>query len=99
MRYDRGDGGDNSSLSSNWDHTKNWKKMRDRQERIDKGLKSGRSLKSLWQPTESHSAGKGSNQRESNVSKEIYDLNYELAFGTITREEFNKRMKDLDAQD
>ena len=92
MRYDRGDGGDNSSLSSNWDHTKNWKKMRDRQRRIEKGEEK-------WTPTYSHSAGKGSAQRESNVSKEIYDLNYELAFGTITREEFNKRMKDLDAQD
>ena len=87
------DGRDDSSLTSNWDHTKNWKKMRDRQERISKGLKSGRNLKSLWKPTEAFSAGKGSRARP--VDKEIYDLNYDLAFGNITKEEHAKRMNEL----
>jgi len=87
------DGRDDSRLTSNWDHTKNWKKMRDRQERIKKGLKSGRSLKSLWKPTEAFSAGKGSRPRP--VEKEIYDLNYDLAFGNITKEEHERKLKEL----
>tara|TARA_R110000824_G_scaffold166686_1_gene343458 strand:- start:534 stop:815 length:282 start_codon:yes stop_codon:yes gene_type:complete len=90
------DGADNSRISSNWDHTKNWKKMRDRQEKIKKGLKSGRSLQSLWKPTEEGSAGKGSRPRP--VDKEIYDLNYDLAFGNITKEEHTIRMEELEGQ-
>ena len=40
------------------------------------------------------SAGKGSRYRP--VDKEKYDLNYDLAFGNITQEEYDKRMKELD---
>lgn len=87
------EGTDNSSLTSNWDHTKNWKKMRDRQHKIAKLQKEGRSLQSIWKPTDAFSAGKGSRQRP--VDKDIYDLNYDLAFGKITKEEHTKRMKEL----
>ena len=87
---------DNSRLSSNWDHTKNWKKMKDRQHKIRKRIKEGRSLHNMWKPTEMGSAGKGSAYRP--VDKEKYDLNYDLAFGKITREEYEQRMSELDGQ-
>ena len=40
-------------------------------------------------------AGKGDAPRESDVPKEVYDLNYDLAFGKITREEFDAKLKEL----
>ena len=86
---------DNSRLSSNWDHTKNWKKMRDRQEDIKKKLKSGRKLHNIWKPTEMGSAGKGSRERESTVPKVIYDLNWDLAFGNITKEEHERKVREF----
>ena len=89
------EGADNSSLSSNWDHSKNWKKMRDRQESIKKKLKSGRKLHNIWKPTDIGSAGKGSKQRPPSVSKERYHLNWELAFGRISKEEHTKRTNEL----
>jgi len=53
-----------------------------------------------WEPTNMNTkrgfgAGKGDEQRESNVPKEVYDLNYDLAFGKITREEFDAKLKEL----
>ena len=86
---------DNSSQSSNWDHSKNWKKMKERQHRIDKGLKEGRSMHSLWTPTSENSAGKGSRARPV-TDKERYDLNYDLPFGLISKEEHTQRMNELD---
>jgi hypothetical protein len=44
----------------------------------------------------SKGAGKGDLQRESEVPKEIYDLNYDLAFGRITKEEYDQKLKELD---
>jgi len=88
------DGADNSRLTSNWDHSKNWKKMRDRQHDIKKKVKAGRKLHNVWKPTDAFSAGKGSRARP--VDKERYDLNYDLAFGRITKEEHTQRMKELD---
>ena len=41
------------------------------------------------------SRGKGDLQRESDTPKEIYDLNYDLAFGKITKEEHTKRVKEF----
>ena len=85
---------DNSVLSSNWDHSKNWKKMRDRHHKLKKAVKEGRKLHNIWKPSEMGSAGKGSRYRP--VDQERYDLNYDLAFGNITQEEYDKRIKELD---
>lgn len=86
---------DNSSLSRSWDHGKNWKKMKDRHEKISKATKSGRSLHNIWRPTDIDSgAGKGSKFRP--VDQEIYDLNYDLAFGNITKEEHTNLIKQLE---
>ncbi len=67
---------------------KNWKKLRDKHQRVKKGEK--------WQPERYETragAGKGDESRPSSVPKEIYDLNYELAFGKITKEEHKKMVE------
>ena len=53
-----------------------------------------------WEPTNMNTqrgfgAGKGDAPRESDVPKEVYDLNYDLAFGNITREEFEAKLNEL----
>jgi len=68
--------------------------MRDKQHKMKKALKAGRKYHNLWKPTEMGSAGKGSRPRP--VDKEIYDLNYDLAFGRITKEEHAKRIEELE---
>ena len=40
-------------------------------------------------------SGKGDKERKSEVPKEVYDLNYDLACGIITREEFETKLKEL----
>ena len=76
-----------------WNDSKPWadmarKKMKSKQE--------GRK----WEPTNMNTkrgfqAGKGDQERKSDVPKEVYDLNYDLAFGKITREEFEAKLKEL----
>ncbi len=82
------DGADNSAMSSNWDHNKNWRKLRDKQAKVKRG-------EAKWTPTYSHDAGKGSRERESSVPKAIYDLNWDLAFGNITKEEHEIKVKEF----
>ena len=50
-----------------------------------------------WKPTawNDTGAGKGDQQRESDVPKEVYDLNWELSFGKLTREEHQQKMREL----
>ena len=50
-----------------------------------------------WKPTpwNDTSAGKGDTQRESGIPKELYDLNWDLAFGKITKEEHAKKLKEM----
>ena len=68
---------------------KNWKKLRAKHEKVKKGEKP-------WKPEQyiPHSgAGKGDMDRSMDVPKEIYSLNYELAFGKITEEEHAEKVK------
>ena len=77
-----------------WNDAKPW---------VDKARKKWRESKlegRKWEPTNMNTkrgfgAGKGDAQRESDVPKEVYDLNYDLAFGIITREEFEAKLKEL----
>ena len=43
----------------------------------------------------SKSVGKGSAPRPRFVSKERYDLNWDLAMGRITRKEYVKKVKEI----
>mgnify|MGYP005829395261 CR=1 FL=1 len=63
-----------------WNAHKNWKKLRDKHRRHKKKGFSGPTKPEIYQ-----SAGKGDVQRSSDVPKEIYELNYQLAFGKITK--------------
>lgn len=40
-------------------------------------------------------SGKGSHRRPTFISKEEEDLRWKLAFGKISRKEFDKKMKEL----
>ena len=75
----------------NWDPEHNWKKLRAKKEIHDKTGK--------WSPTEwdgGRTAGKGDHERRCRISKELYNLRYNLAFGNITREEYENKLDDLD---
>tara|TARA_Y100001963_G_C6519372_1_gene325866 strand:- start:203 stop:475 length:273 start_codon:yes stop_codon:yes gene_type:complete len=68
---------------------KNWKKLRAKHEKVKKGEQK-------WRPedyTPSNEAGKGDIDRSMDVPKEIYALNYDLAFGRITEKEHAERVK------
>jgi hypothetical protein len=76
-----------------WNNAKPWvDKARNKMKAKGEGRK--------WEPTNMNTkrgfgAGKGDAPRESEVPKEVYDLNYDLAFGKITREEFEAMLKKL----
>jgi hypothetical protein len=78
----------------NWDAETNWKKLR---EKHAEHKKTGK-----WKPTEwdggriTGGAGKGDKDRHRQISKELYDLNFDLAFGNITREEYDHKLSELD---
>lgn len=67
---------------------KNWKKLREKHRRHEKLGLSGPCTPEIYAP-----AGKGDRQRTGDTPKEIYDLNYDLAFGKITHEEHKKRLE------
>jgi len=64
---------------------KHWKKLREKHRRHEKMGKGGPSKPERYTPH-----GKGDATRNSDVPKEIYELNYDLAFGRITKEEHKK---------
>tara|TARA_Y100001973_G_C5155902_1_gene310713 strand:- start:806 stop:1087 length:282 start_codon:yes stop_codon:yes gene_type:complete len=71
---------------------KNWKKLRDKHKKWKDSGKKG-----MPPPEQYHDrggqAGKGDDARGMSVPKEIYQLNYDLAFGRITEEEHTKRVE------
>lgn len=76
-----------------WNDAKPW---------VDKARKKLKSKGEgrKWEPTNMNTkrgfqSGKGDQERKSKVPKEVYDLNYDLAFGKITREEYEAMLKDL----
>jgi len=69
---------------------KHWKKLRDKHRRHKKLGLSGPTKPEIYSP---HDAGKGDASRNRDVPDEIYDLNWDLAFGKITKEEHTKRTK------
>jgi len=50
-----------------------------------------------WTPTKWNDtgAGKGDGARSIDVPKELYDLNWDLAFGNITKAEHTAKLKEL----
>jgi len=74
-------------FGGSWNAHKNWKKLRDKHRKHKKSGRGGSSPPVMYSP---HGAGKGDMTRDSSVPKEIYDLNWELAFGRLTKEEHKK---------
>ena len=68
---------------------KHWKKLREKHAKSKSGEKR-------WKP-ERHeppsNAGKGDLQRDGDIPEEIYNLNWDLAFGMITPEEHKKMVE------
>ena len=81
----------------NWNAHKHWKKLREKHRKDERHRNRGGSR--IWKPevyrSRSMGAGKGDGQRESDVPKELYDLNYDLAFGKITKEEYDKKVQEF----
>ena len=75
---------------------KHWRKLKEKHRRDEKHRARGGNR--IWKPEVYASAGKGDDTRESNVPKELYDLNYDLAFGNITREEYEHKLKELSSE-
>jgi len=73
---------------------KNWKKLREKHRANDAARKAGRRIINT---PEVHSETSDEFQKEPD-NKLIYDLRYDLAFGKITEEEFNKRMAELELE-
>ena len=71
---------------------KNWKKLREKHRKSDEH--KAKTGKRSWKPEIYAPAGKGDRTRTSDTPKEIYDLNYDLAFGKITKEEHAKKIKE-----
>jgi hypothetical protein len=68
---------------------KNWKKLRDKHKRVKRGEEK-------WKPEAYRPASVTESEgNERIISKELYDLNYELAFGRITQEEYDKLREEL----
>ena len=79
----------------NWDSQKNWKKIR---EKHHKHAATGNP--GPCQPT--RHIPDSANNREGTareISDELYDLNYELAFGRITEEQYERAKLDLGKRD
>jgi len=77
--------------NSNWDTDRHWKRMKEDQRAVREGKK-----KYVPKMYNRGDAGKGDARRDIDISDEEYGLKYDLAFGKITREEFDKRMSELD---
>jgi len=78
---------------------KHWKKLREKHRRDE--AHKGRGGSRIWKPEvyRSTGAGKGDQERQSLVSKEVYNLNFDLAFGNITKAEYEIKLKELASED
>tara|TARA_R100000664_G_C2637082_1_gene63868 strand:+ start:59 stop:328 length:270 start_codon:yes stop_codon:yes gene_type:complete len=75
---------------------KNWKRLRDKHRRKAQAEKRGikhRAMPEYYRPS-SHTV-EGS---ERIVSDKMYALNYDLAFGKISQEEYDKKVSELDLE-
>jgi len=72
---------------------KNWKKLRAKHQKREASRKRGIDpgpKPELYTPNKQTIEGS-----ERIVSKELYNLNYDLAFGKITQEEYNELREEL----
>jgi hypothetical protein len=66
----------------------------------DRDVRYGYGQKNKWQPTNMNDQnGKGSTQRNKNISSAEEDLRWKLAFGKISEQEFNEAMEKLNGEE
>jgi hypothetical protein len=66
----------------------------------DRDVKYGYGQKKKWHPTNMNDQnGKGSTQRNKNISSAEEDLRWKLAFGKISEQEFNEAMEKLNGEE
>jgi hypothetical protein len=66
----------------------------------DRDVRYGYGQKNKWQPTNMNDQnGKGSTQRNKNISSVEEDLRWKLAFGKISEQEFNEAMEKLNGEE
>ena len=73
---------------------KNWKKLREKHRKRE--ASRARGATSPAQPETYQPNNQTIEGSTRDISKELYDLNYELAFGRITEEEYKQRKAKLD---
>jgi hypothetical protein len=79
-------------FGGSWNAHKHWKKLREKHRRhIALGL-SGPTTPEIYTPS---GAGKGDMQRGIGVPEEIYALNYDYAFGKITKKEHEQKVNEF----
>ena len=76
-----------------FDHNKHWKKLREKHRRRD--AQKARGITPTVNP-EVYQANPNILEGQSrDISKELYDLNYELAFGRLTQSQYDKLREEL----
>ena len=76
-----------------WNNSKKWAD-------VARNKKKAKEEGRRWEPTNCNTkrgfgAGKGDKERPMEIPQEVYDLNYDLAFGKITREEYDNKLKEF----
>ena len=71
---------------------KHWKKLREKHRKHKKLGLSGPCKPEIYEPS---GAGKGDGKRSREIPNEVYDINWDLAFGKISKEEHNKRTNEF----
>ncbi len=85
---------DEQNIGGSFNAHKHWKKLREKHRKRDAHIARGGNTYNIpetYTPDLQHSEGS-----TRDISKELYNLNYELAFGRITEEEYKKRKSNLD---
>jgi hypothetical protein len=76
---------------------KNWKKLREKHRKRESSR--ARGVTSPAQPETYQPNNQTVEGSTRDISKELYDLNYELAFGRITEEQYERAKLDLGKRD
>lgn len=84
---------DEQRVGGSFNAGKNWKKLREKHKRNEAARSRGRVVTSTPETYTPYKQTIEGSERI--VSKELYNLNYELAFGRINQEEYNKLREEL----
>tara|TARA_R100000152_G_C6733479_1_gene157888 strand:+ start:126 stop:395 length:270 start_codon:yes stop_codon:yes gene_type:complete len=84
---------DEQRVGGSFNAHKHWKKLREKRRKREAHVARGGNRYAIPETyTPNNLQFEGSERK---VSKELYDLNYELAFGRITQEEYDKLREEL----